>query len=452
MSDREALLSAIQAAPADDAPRLVYADWLDESGEPDFAEFIRLQIELDPLERLPDTDEARYQRAVIRRRLDTPVPDHFPPEMHQFARLARREGELVKAHRSHWIGPLGAVEDDYGSHLRVNFRRGFAEEVAIATTTFLESGDLIREACPVLRRLTLYGPRDQGPELAASPALNRIPELEFAGWLTEYDARFIANALAFNAVRSLSLWVGSQHDRDVIRTLAAGPMAGEVSRSDDRAPVLASAAYLGDLNEVVLVQLHGGMMAEGRAEELDRHADALAATFDRILGRPVARVLRPYARRFPLGANIGHGLHAGRLEGQPTLVCGDRRPVLCQFDDDGQLTHEETLDLSDRLRPAPAGSVRKYAEAELLGILFHDFDFEPGPIFVREFASEQIDLSVYQWGTYEDVVADPDARSDGEEHEEACASLRGFWIEGGNFVILFGTDYWVGPDGIIPSL
>ena len=34
MSDREALLTVVFARPADDAPRLVYADWLDEHGEP----------------------------------------------------------------------------------------------------------------------------------------------------------------------------------------------------------------------------------------------------------------------------------------------------------------------------------------------------------------------------------------------------------------------------------
>src|SRR4029450_6355483 len=46
------LLQAILADPDDDAVRLVYADWLEESGrtaeEQARAEFIRLQIALDP--------------------------------------------------------------------------------------------------------------------------------------------------------------------------------------------------------------------------------------------------------------------------------------------------------------------------------------------------------------------------------------------------------------------
>lgn len=44
--DGPALLRAILEAPADDAPRLVYADWLEENGQTERAEFIRTQIEL----------------------------------------------------------------------------------------------------------------------------------------------------------------------------------------------------------------------------------------------------------------------------------------------------------------------------------------------------------------------------------------------------------------------
>jgi uncharacterized protein (TIGR02996 family) len=44
--DDEAFLRAIGAAPEDDAPRLVYADWLDDRGDAARAEFIRVQCEL----------------------------------------------------------------------------------------------------------------------------------------------------------------------------------------------------------------------------------------------------------------------------------------------------------------------------------------------------------------------------------------------------------------------
>lgn len=45
MSDADALLDAIFADPDADTPRLVYADWLEEHGQPNCAGFIRLQVE-----------------------------------------------------------------------------------------------------------------------------------------------------------------------------------------------------------------------------------------------------------------------------------------------------------------------------------------------------------------------------------------------------------------------
>ena len=46
--DEEHFLQAISASPDDNLVRLVYADWLDERGDPR-AEFVRLQVELRQL-------------------------------------------------------------------------------------------------------------------------------------------------------------------------------------------------------------------------------------------------------------------------------------------------------------------------------------------------------------------------------------------------------------------
>ena len=143
MPDDDAFLRAIGEAPADDAPRLVYADWLDEHGDADRAEFIRVQVEIDPYRRA-DSDLDRWRRAVIDRHLDRPVPADFPPETHRYATLARREAELRKARQWDWLGPLAAVDEDDRSHLAVTFRRGFAEEVALTASSFLESAEVVR--------------------------------------------------------------------------------------------------------------------------------------------------------------------------------------------------------------------------------------------------------------------------------------------------------------------
>lgn len=47
MNDGDLLLRRILEVPEDDAARLVYADWLEENGDPDKAEYIRLEVELE---------------------------------------------------------------------------------------------------------------------------------------------------------------------------------------------------------------------------------------------------------------------------------------------------------------------------------------------------------------------------------------------------------------------
>jgi uncharacterized protein (TIGR02996 family) len=62
VSDEAAFLDALAANPADDTARLVYADWLDEHGEPAKAEYLRLVVALARVE----TDYAREQPDVAR--------------------------------------------------------------------------------------------------------------------------------------------------------------------------------------------------------------------------------------------------------------------------------------------------------------------------------------------------------------------------------------------------
>ncbi|MFM8271921.1 MAG: TIGR02996 domain-containing protein, partial [Gemmata sp.] len=44
--DEQSFLSAVIATPGADTVRLVYADWLEESGDPPRAAFIAAQVEL----------------------------------------------------------------------------------------------------------------------------------------------------------------------------------------------------------------------------------------------------------------------------------------------------------------------------------------------------------------------------------------------------------------------
>src|SRR4051794_16123817 len=57
MNDHDALLTAIGEHPEEDTPRLMYADWLEENGQPERADFVRAQVELA---RAGLTDAERY--------------------------------------------------------------------------------------------------------------------------------------------------------------------------------------------------------------------------------------------------------------------------------------------------------------------------------------------------------------------------------------------------------
>jgi len=99
-ADRVALLSAVLAAPPDDAPRLVLADWLDENGEPDLAEFVRVQCELA---RLPGPAVALECRAVLRPRgRDGPAYQAIVP---LGGRPAPEVGDLVTLVPVDAVGP-----------------------------------------------------------------------------------------------------------------------------------------------------------------------------------------------------------------------------------------------------------------------------------------------------------------------------------------------------------
>src|SRR5947209_2863533 len=62
MDTRDTFRAAVLAAPDDDTPRLVFADWLEEQGDP-YGEFVRVQVALaalpPPWPLLPELLEAR---------------------------------------------------------------------------------------------------------------------------------------------------------------------------------------------------------------------------------------------------------------------------------------------------------------------------------------------------------------------------------------------------------
>src|SRR5579862_3514386 len=105
MTPDDAFLQAILESPDDDAPRLIYADWLEERDDPR-GEFIRVQCELAQMA----TDDPRRPR------------------------LENHEKTLLQVHEKRWIEPLDEVLQTFGVG---RFRRGFVGGVSLPPFRFL---------------------------------------------------------------------------------------------------------------------------------------------------------------------------------------------------------------------------------------------------------------------------------------------------------------------------
>jgi uncharacterized protein (TIGR02996 family) len=165
------LLHAVLAAPEDDRPRRAYADWLARQGQPERADFVRVQCELAGL---PEGDERRGE-------------------------LRGREEELAARFGERWAGPvLGLVQ----GHA---FRRGLLEVVEMAAQVFVERARELFQAAPVLALTARVAGLDELAALLASPYLARLRELRLLGpELSSAGARALAGSANVRNLRALA--------------------------------------------------------------------------------------------------------------------------------------------------------------------------------------------------------------------------------------------------------
>jgi uncharacterized protein (TIGR02996 family) len=154
MTHDEAFLQAIQEDPGDESLRLIYADYLDERGDPR-GEFIRAQCQL------ANTAEGDPRREE----------------------LQGRERQLLTAHEQEWIGPLK------GLATRWCFRRGFVEDVWTTARAFCTHAHTLFRSVPHahfhLRRAT-----SRVADLVAFPFLSRLSGLDLRETGYSHDRSF----------------------------------------------------------------------------------------------------------------------------------------------------------------------------------------------------------------------------------------------------------------------
>ena len=214
-------LRAICEDPDDDAHRLIYADWLDDHGDADRAEFVRLQCALAAID---DEDEA----------------------------MKTREAELLREHGEAWVAELPVVPRVMWNS---GFRRGFVETVVFPNyMTWRNHGVAMLDAAPVetvnLGQVTPNTVR----RLARSPGIERVRGLEFpTGNFSNLELEVLGKSCR---LKTFCYWGTATSDRiygrDAGRILATNPgfkglrtlSLGNISFGDEGAALLASAPNL----------------------------------------------------------------------------------------------------------------------------------------------------------------------------------------------------------------
>jgi uncharacterized protein (TIGR02996 family) len=191
LTEPDPLLAAVLAAPDDDAPRLVYADWLDEHGRPERAQFIRLQVEL-----------ARLPKHEPRREV-----------------LARKAGRLLDLHRDEWLAELPQIDGvTWGA-----FERGFVAAAWVRSVAHFDGVAARVWAAAPVRALELgeVGRLSRSRAYAAVKTV-RLRQVPPSRGLQEFfDSPFVST------VRTLDL-TGAELENDGVALLARSGALGEL--------------------------------------------------------------------------------------------------------------------------------------------------------------------------------------------------------------------------------
>ncbi len=250
MTHEEAFLEAILEAPDDDAPRLIFADWLEDNAQPDRAELIRVQCEL-------------ARRPAEQRGED----------------LRTQAIRLLHAHWDEWVGPLcelvgpraarmGEGWLELGMHTEAlqRFQRGFVESLTLEAGTFARRAEELYRLAPV-RHLRVWGGGGVATALAMCPHLARLEHLEFADYysapLDANDVRALAASGHPRRLAWLSLGRNNVGDEGAL-ALVKAPWLRRLRRldiddcglGDVAALALASCPELGHLEALSLERNH----------------------------------------------------------------------------------------------------------------------------------------------------------------------------------------------------
>lgn len=182
MTEREQILAEILANPSDMTPRMIFADWLEEQGDP-LGEFIRIQLELAQA----SEDFARREE------------------------LDERQDQLRRAHEAEWTAPLRGKVTGY------TLGGGFVQSVEMTASLAEKYSSELPRLIP-LRRLIVSRSSQVTYRLFALPVLSSIESLRMEQVSLHPDRRGEFPLCSFAKLQHFS-YVASQLTDDDVKTL-----------------------------------------------------------------------------------------------------------------------------------------------------------------------------------------------------------------------------------------
>jgi uncharacterized protein (TIGR02996 family) len=200
-SDGESLFRAICEQPWENTPRLVYADWLEENGDPERAAFIRFEC-------------------------DFPMPGASHPRFREWLERSNRFDSLAEK----WGSELPRLK---GVKWHTYTERGFPYWVVFRSSkAFLDHADAVFVAAPVDFLDVCQLTNNTITHVLTSPYLPRLKHLILRGNYESEGVRKIASRGTLPRLESLCIWGGGCTNA-----------AAEVLASADRFPVLHTLSF-----------------------------------------------------------------------------------------------------------------------------------------------------------------------------------------------------------------
>lgn len=207
MNPHAELIQTIYDNPDDDTPRLVYADWLEEIGFVHFAEFIRIQIEIN---RLGHPSHDQYSLLYV-------------DEIDRIAESKPRLGDLCRREYELWDKRIAwrRLPPRWSEHRIGFYRRGLLDHWSGPIPEFFRYSKELWAYGPV-RSVHLNGKDVEIGRLSECSSLDRIETLHIvsttfvnAGGIALAHSKFVKR------VKKLMLELGRQISNEAVRELSS---------------------------------------------------------------------------------------------------------------------------------------------------------------------------------------------------------------------------------------